>query len=49
MKLEIANTAGGSRGSWVRRLGVAGTLFFLVKGLLWVLVPVVLAWFGHGG
>ena len=48
MKPEIATAAGGWRGPWGRRIGIAGTLFFLIKGLLWVLVPVVLAWFGRG-
>jgi len=24
---------------WIKRLGVAGFMFFLVKGLLWLLVP----------
>lgn len=28
---------------WVRRFGVAGFLFFLVKGLLWLIVPVLVA------
>ena len=31
---------------WVRRLGVAGFLFFLVKGLLWLTVPGLLVFFG---
>jgi len=48
MKLEIATTSGGIRGPWLKRAGLAGVLFFLVKGLLWILVPVLLAWFGHG-
>lgn len=29
---------------WLQRLGFAGFLFFLVKGLLWLAVPVALAW-----
>lgn len=29
--------------SWVKRLGFWGFLFFLVKGLLWLLVPALLA------
>lgn len=29
---------------WLRRLGVAGFLFFLIKGLLWLIVPAVAAW-----
>jgi hypothetical protein len=28
---------------WVRRFGVAGFVFFLVKGLLWLIVPVLVA------
>jgi hypothetical protein len=27
---------------WLRRLGLAGFLFFLIKGLLWLLVPAFL-------
>lgn len=30
---------------WVRKLGVAGTMFFFVKGLLWLLIPALaVAW-----
>lgn len=25
---------------WLKRIGIAGFIFFLVKGLLWLLVPV---------
>ena len=28
---------------WVRRFGMAGFVFFLVKGLLWLIVPVLVA------
>ena len=34
--------------TWVRRLGVAGFLFFLIKGLAWLIVPSVLAWWAVG-
>jgi hypothetical protein len=27
---------------WLKRLGVGGFLFFLIKGLLWLLVPAVI-------
>ncbi len=27
------------RRRWLKRLGVAGFMFFLIKGLLWLLVP----------
>lgn len=29
--------------TWIKRLGFWGFLFFLVKGLLWVLVPALIA------
>lgn len=32
---------------WLRRLGLAGFLFFLVKGLLWLIVPAVLVVFSY--
>lgn len=32
--------------AWMRRLGVAGFLFFLVKGLMWLLVPALLVRYG---
>jgi hypothetical protein len=32
--------------AWLRRLGVGGFLFFLVKGLLWLTVPAMLAMAG---
>lgn len=34
---------------WLKRLGVVGFLFFLVKGLLWLLVPGMLVYFGFAG
>jgi hypothetical protein len=30
---------------WVKRLGLAGFMFFLIKGLLWLLVPGLIAYF----
>lgn len=30
---------------WVRRFGIAGFLFFLIKGLLWLIVPALIAYF----
>ena len=32
-----------SRASWIRRIGAAGFLFFLIKGILW-LVMLAGAW-----
>ena len=31
--------------SWVKRFGAAGFVFFLVKGLLWLIVPALVAYF----
>jgi len=30
---------------WVKRFGIAGFLFFLIKGLLWLIVPALVAYF----
>ncbi len=37
------------RSSWIRRLGVAGFLFFLIKGLLWLAAPGLLLLWGQLG
>jgi len=29
---------------WVKRFGVAGFLFFLIKGLAWLVVPTIIVW-----
>jgi hypothetical protein len=29
--------------NWIKRLGFAGFLFFLIKGLLWLIVPALIA------
>ena len=29
--------------SWIKRLGFWGFVFFLVKGLLWLIIPAVIA------
>jgi len=31
--------------TWVKRFGAAGFVFFLVKGLLWLIVPAAIAYF----
>ena len=31
---------------WIKRFGFAGFMFFLTKGLLWLIVPAVLIWLG---
>lgn len=31
--------------SWIKRLGFWGLVFFLVKGLLWLIIPALIAYF----
>jgi hypothetical protein len=31
--------------SWIKRLGFWGFMFFLVKGILWLVIPAVIAYF----
>ncbi len=40
-----SGTDGDSRSikRWIRRMGVVGFLFFFAKGLLWLIVPALLA------
>jgi hypothetical protein len=33
-----------SAARWTKRVGVGAFLFFLVKGLLWLIVPAVIAY-----
>jgi len=49
MKPEIVNVSAGGRGHWLKRAGLGASLLFLAKGLLWILVPMILAWFGGRG
>ncbi len=42
-----SDPAGRARLSWVQRLGAAGFLFFLIKGLLWLAIPALLAYLGR--
>ncbi len=39
----------GARRRWLKRLGQFGFLFFLVKGLLWLLLPLLLMFWGQLG
>lgn len=39
--ITILNNACGP--GWTRKLGVAGFLFFLIKGLVWLSIPLALA------
>lgn len=48
MKHQHTIPANAAPTDWLKRAGLAGTLFFLIKGLLWIIVPALLAWFGSG-
>jgi hypothetical protein len=43
-----SGSAGRWGPSWLQRLGLAGFLFFLIKGLLWLVVPALIAYLGYG-
>jgi len=30
---------------WIKRFGVIGFLFFFIKGLMWLIVPALIAYF----
>jgi hypothetical protein len=38
-----ANGVSNTRAHWLRRMGIAGFLFFFLKGMLWLLIP----WLAH--
>lgn len=40
----MATPVAPKSGSWIAKLGWAAFVFFLVKGLAWLTVPAVLAW-----
>jgi hypothetical protein len=31
---------------WLKRIGLIGFCFFLAKGILWLVLPAILVWFG---
>ncbi len=47
MKMREHDNSAQPRGfaKWIKRFGVAGFLFFLVKGLLWLIIPALVAYF----
>jgi len=45
MAIEVANRIPNHYSVILRKFGVAGFIFFLVKGLLWLIVPFLFAWF----
>lgn len=43
---EIEEHGAARRGAvaWLKRLGVAGFLFFFIKGMMWLIVPAAIVW-----
>jgi hypothetical protein len=44
---EVDKQPKSSAIGWIKRLGFAGFMFFLIKGLLWLIVPSILIWLGY--
>ena len=43
MNSDAASRASNRQAHWLRRMGIAGFLFFFLKGMLWLLIP----WLAH--
>lgn len=41
MNVKIANSFSAT----LHKFGLAGVAFFLIKGVLWLIAPIVFAWF----
>ena len=41
MTAITVNRTPGNRSKWLKRAGIAGFWFFLIKGLLWLAAPLV--------
>ena len=50
MKKDAVTTAGAmpTKKSWLKKIGIAGFLFFLIKGLVWLAIAGWLAWKARG-
>ncbi len=44
---QTQNEKKGVFAKWIKRFGFWGFMFFLIKGLLWLIVPAVLIWLGY--
>jgi len=40
---DTSNSSAADR--WTKRVGIAAFLFFFIKGLLWLIVPAIVAYF----
>ncbi len=45
MKEQTENKNPSRLSRWIKRFGFAGFMFFLIKGLLWLIVPALVAYF----
>jgi hypothetical protein len=43
MNTDETTTQRAPKAHWLRRMGLAGFLFFFLKGMLWLLIP----WLAH--
>ena len=43
MNSNETNDVSNHQAHWLRRMGIAGFLFFFLKGMLWLLIP----WLAH--
>jgi hypothetical protein len=42
---EEGSSTSSTAERWTKRVGLAAFLFFLIKGLLWLIVPAIVAYF----
>lgn len=42
---ESAEVKKSTLRTWLARFGIAGFLFFFIKGLLWLIAPALLVWY----
>ena len=47
MHTETQNEKKPAAGKWLKRFGVAGFLFFFIKGLIWLALLVAATYFGY--
>lgn len=43
-EIQTSSAAGRGAGTWLKRFGVAGLLFFFIKGMMWLIVPAAIVW-----
>lgn len=42
---QVQEKSKGTAAKWTKRFGAMAFLFFLIKGLLWLIVPALIAYF----